>query len=195
MKRMCREDGQTGRSSPSASTRRTKSYCNTCFCQSLGGCPCGSAPEPFKFALNAAHDTLPHNANVHLWKKKTTDLCPLCGEHQMLIHLLIVCNTALHLVSGTIEFLLSYTFPSSNISHPRRLILMSIIFLVTLWPLTVVYLRGGLGCSNTPLRVQLINYSLPNSTYSQLAQARHEHWVHRASAEAKNVVATWVRTD
>ena len=190
---------QTGRS-PSVPTRRTKSYSNTCFCQSLGRCLCGSAPEPFKFALNAVHDTLPHNANVHLWKKKTTDLCPLCGEHQMLIHLLNVCNNALHLggiMSGTIDFLLSYTIPSSNISHPRCLILMSIIFLITLWPLTVAYPRGGLhglGCSNTPLRVQLINYSLLNSTYSQLAQARHEHWVHCASAEAKNVVAMWVRT-
>ncbi len=24
----------------------------------------------WKFVLNAAHDTLPHNANIHLWGKK-----------------------------------------------------------------------------------------------------------------------------
>ena len=42
-------------------------------------------PELFKFELNASHDTLPHNANFHLWKKKNTDLCPICGERQTLI--------------------------------------------------------------------------------------------------------------
>ena len=26
---------------------------------------------------------------------------------------------------------------------------------------------GGFGCSNTPLRVQVINYSLPNLTYGR----------------------------
>jgi len=32
-----------------------------------------SLPEDeFNFALNAAHDTLPHNANLHNWHKKTT---------------------------------------------------------------------------------------------------------------------------
>ena len=51
-------------------------------------------PEPFKFA---SHDILPHNANLHLWKKKNTDLCPLCGERQTLIHVLNASNTALHL--------------------------------------------------------------------------------------------------
>ena len=35
-----------------------------------------------KFALNATHDTLPHNANLHLWKKKDSAACPLCGERQ-----------------------------------------------------------------------------------------------------------------
>ena len=29
----------------------------------------------------------------------------------------------------------------------------------------VAYLGGVFGCSNTPLRVQVINYSLPNLTY------------------------------
>ena len=54
-------------------------------------------PEQFKFALNASHDTLPHNANLHLWKRKSSDRCPLCGERQSLIHVLNACNTALNL--------------------------------------------------------------------------------------------------
>ena len=37
--------------------------------------------------MNAAVDTLPHNANLHLWKKKS-DCCPLCRERQTLIHTL-----------------------------------------------------------------------------------------------------------
>ena len=53
--------------------------------------------ESFKFALNASHDTLPHNANLHLWRKKGSDLCPLCGERQTLLHVLNACNTALNL--------------------------------------------------------------------------------------------------
>ena len=54
-------------------------------------------PEVFKFALNASHDTLPHNANLYMWKKKNTNLCPLCNEKQTLIHVLNACNTALNL--------------------------------------------------------------------------------------------------
>ena len=30
----------------------------------------------FKFALNAAYDTLPHNSNIRLWKKKSVTLVP-----------------------------------------------------------------------------------------------------------------------
>ena len=37
-----------------------------------------------RFTLNAAIDTLPHNANLHLWGKNETDACPLCGERQTL---------------------------------------------------------------------------------------------------------------
>ena len=51
--------------------------------------------EQMKFALNAAVDELPHNANLHLWKKKTSDSCPLCGERQTLIHVLNNCKVAL----------------------------------------------------------------------------------------------------
>ena len=40
-----------------------------------------SLPERvFKFALNVAHDTLPHNTNLHIWQKKPTNQCPLCKE-------------------------------------------------------------------------------------------------------------------
>ena len=47
-----------------------------------------------KFVVNAAVDTLPHNANLHLWKKKKSAACPLCGEHQTLIHVLNCCSVA-----------------------------------------------------------------------------------------------------
>lgn len=44
----------------------------------------------WKFALNAAHDTLPHNANLHLWRKKQENTCPLCKkESQTLVHVLM----------------------------------------------------------------------------------------------------------
>ena len=47
--------------------------------------------------LNAAHDTLPHNSNLHLWKKKPNPSCPLCGhQKQTLLHVLNNCETALH---------------------------------------------------------------------------------------------------
>ena len=51
--------------------------------------------EQMKFALNAAVDMLPHNANLHLWKKKPNDSCPLCGERQTLVHTLNNCKVAL----------------------------------------------------------------------------------------------------
>ena len=39
-------------------------------------------------------DTLPHNANLHIWGKKESDVCPLCGERQTLIHVLNCCRIA-----------------------------------------------------------------------------------------------------
>ena len=51
--------------------------------------------ELMKFALNSAVDTLPHNANLHLWKKRGDDRCPLCGDRQTLIHVLNICPVAL----------------------------------------------------------------------------------------------------
>jgi len=51
--------------------------------------------EQFKFSLNAAHDTLPHNSNLHLWGKKDDDICPLClKDSQNLVHVLNSCQVA-----------------------------------------------------------------------------------------------------
>ena len=50
--------------------------------------------EQMKFALNAAVDVLPHNANQHLWRKKNTPSCPLCGGYQTLLHVLNNCSVA-----------------------------------------------------------------------------------------------------
>ena len=49
-----------------------------------------------KFALNACQDTLPHNANLSLWKGHPSD-CKLCGERQTLLHVLCNCPVALQL--------------------------------------------------------------------------------------------------
>ena len=52
----------------------------------------------FKFALNATHDTLPHNSNLHLWKKRSSSSCQLCHQpDQNLIHVLNNCKVALDL--------------------------------------------------------------------------------------------------
>ncbi len=54
--------------------------------------------QVFKFFLNAAHDTPPHNSNLHHWKKRSTSTCSLCQEpHQSLIHVLNNCKVALDL--------------------------------------------------------------------------------------------------
>ena len=47
-----------------------------------------------KFAINAAVDVLPHNSNLHRWKKKGNPLCPLCQEKQTLLHVLNNCRVA-----------------------------------------------------------------------------------------------------
>ena len=48
-----------------------------------------------KFALNAAQDTLPHNANLQCWRK-LPDACKLCGKRQTLLHILNNCPVALN---------------------------------------------------------------------------------------------------
>lgn len=58
----------------------------------------GLPPEPLKFALNASLNTLPTNANLHTWGKKTRDTCALCKEHrQSLPHVLNNCQVAMDL--------------------------------------------------------------------------------------------------
>ena len=50
--------------------------------------------EQMKYALNAALNVLPHNSNLHLWKKKNSPACTLCGGNQTLLHVLNNCTTA-----------------------------------------------------------------------------------------------------
>ena len=46
--------------------------------------------------MNAAHDTLPHNANLHLWRKKERNKCLLCNHgSQNLVHVLNLSKAAL----------------------------------------------------------------------------------------------------
>jgi len=54
-------------------------------------------PEPLKFSINAALDTLPTNINLHKWGKKVHDICPLCSSSQSLSHVLNNCPTAMDL--------------------------------------------------------------------------------------------------
>ena len=56
-------------------------------------------PEVMKFSMNAAQDTLPHNANLAMWKRKESlsDECKLCGVRQTLPHILNQCSLALQL--------------------------------------------------------------------------------------------------
>ena len=58
----------------------------------------GLPPEPLKFALNATLNTLPTNANLQTWGKKTKDSCKLCRDHrQTLPHILNNCRVAMEL--------------------------------------------------------------------------------------------------
>ena len=56
-------------------------------------------PQVMKFSLNGAQDTLPHNANLALWRSKdgVSDACRLCGIWQTLPHVLNQCPVALTL--------------------------------------------------------------------------------------------------
>ena len=47
-----------------------------------------------KFSLNAAVDMLPHNSNLHLWKKRKDPSRPLCIKKQSLLHVLNNCAVA-----------------------------------------------------------------------------------------------------
>ena len=56
-------------------------------------------PEALKFALNTAQDTLPHNANLAIWRRSEglSSHCKLCGERQTLAHIFNHCQVALDL--------------------------------------------------------------------------------------------------
>ena len=51
--------------------------------------------EHFSFILNAVSESLPTNANLLLWKKRTNDGCPLCHKRQTLLHVLNNCSVLL----------------------------------------------------------------------------------------------------
>ena len=44
------------------------------------------------FIMNATNETLPSNANLVLWKKRTCDKCPLCQRRQAILHVLNNCE-------------------------------------------------------------------------------------------------------
>ena len=122
--------------------RFSNSNTATCWAEAVQSLP----DEPFKFILNAAHDTLPHNANLHLWGKKVSDTCPLChADSQNLVQVLNLCQVALNLrryndrhdsvltvlyatisqhlpesVSSTVDLANRYVFPSHIVSTDLR---------------------------------------------------------------------------
>ena len=56
-------------------------------------------PELLKFSLNAVQDTLPHNANLVMWRRREglSSACKLCGKRQTLLHVLNNCPKALNM--------------------------------------------------------------------------------------------------
>ena len=55
--------------------------------------------ELLKFAINAVQDTLPHNGNLAVWRKREglSSWCQLCGERQTLLRVLNNCPKALNM--------------------------------------------------------------------------------------------------
>ena len=55
--------------------------------------------ECMKFVLNAVQDTLPHNANLAVWRSGAgiSSQCKLCGKRQTQLHVLNHCQKALEL--------------------------------------------------------------------------------------------------
>ena len=72
-------------------SRRFDNQASSIWAQALWELP----ERVMKFTLNAAQDTLPHNANLHLWKKLSSPNCPLCFDRQTLLHTLNHCPVAL----------------------------------------------------------------------------------------------------
>ena len=83
--------------------------------------------EGLKFALNAASDTLSHNSNLSIWRRREglTDGCKLCGRKQTLLHILNDCPVALELrrynqchdsvLNEIVDFIKSRLPPGANI--------------------------------------------------------------------------------
>ena len=46
-----------------------------------------------KFVINAVQNTLPHNVNLKHLQKSESDHCPLCGNTQTLLHVLLYLET------------------------------------------------------------------------------------------------------
>jgi hypothetical protein len=58
----------------------------------------GLPPDPLKFALCASTNSLPTNANLKTWGKKSSDICQLCrNSRQSLPHVLNNCPAAMDL--------------------------------------------------------------------------------------------------
>ena len=71
-------------------SRRTDPSCAPIWSRGVLALP----DNQLKFAINAAVDVLPHNANLYLWKKRKDPSCPLCHENQSLLHVLNNCSVA-----------------------------------------------------------------------------------------------------
>ena len=67
-------------------------------------------PEALKFALNAAQNTLPHNANLAIWRRSESH-CKLCGERQTLVHILNHCQVVLDLLEVIDQFVREKCLP------------------------------------------------------------------------------------
>ena len=83
--------------------------------------------ESLNFTLNAASDTLPHNSNLFIWRRREglTDGCKLCGRKQTLLHILNDCPVALELrqynkshnsvLNEIVDFIKPHLPPGANI--------------------------------------------------------------------------------
>jgi hypothetical protein len=56
---------------------------------------------PDEFSVNATVDGLPHNANLHLWKKRKDPACPLCHCNQSLLNNCTVARDLRRLLATT----------------------------------------------------------------------------------------------
>jgi hypothetical protein len=105
-------------------------------------------PEPLRFALNAAVDTLPTNCNLHRWGKRPSAMCPLCnGSRQSLQHVLNNCSKSmelrrysdrhdqvLHILSSFVKRHLPPSFSMTTDLHDQRYLFPQHITPTTLWP-------------------------------------------------------------